>query len=357
MVSRPRRLCLKGVIFMTEKNTSVFIPDKYYYPFAVAPYIYEDKEMSLNYYTRYTLNRTLSMFKYTNLPDSIPQTELELYLQVNTHCIIAEVDGVLYALKGGFGGEPDAYYRPTKYIIANPYLNLNKTYTINKDCILCRNDPLFTGLMPLISRYCTMQVENDLSMKLAIINTRIQRFITAGDNIQKQACEKFLKDIVGGKIGVVLMNEFLEGIKTVDYNTTGSTNGTITDLIEMQQYLKASLYNDLGLNANYNMKRESINAHEAQLNNDSLLPFVDQMLRQREIFVEKVNEMFNTQITVELDSSWELRDEYNEMALDQEFTENDSETENENEKDSTDEPQKERELKEGESDAQKEIVD
>lgn len=326
-----------------EENKSCFIPDKYYYPFAVVPYEYEDKQSSLNYYTRYMLNKTLTMFKYEGLPETIPPSELELYLQVNTHCIIAEHQDELYALKGGFGGEPDAYYRSTKYIIANPYLNLNKTYTINKDCILCRNDPLFTGLMPMITRYCTLLVENDLSMKLATINTRIQRFITAGDNIQKQACEKFLKDIAKGKIGVVLMNEFLEGVKTVDYNSTGATQSSITDLIELQQYLKASLYNELGLNANYNMKRESINIHEAQLNNDSLLPFVEQMLIQRERFVEKVNEMFGTNISVSLDSSWELREEYNELAVDEAKTGETTIKDDPNE-----EPQQEPDTKEGE---------
>lgn len=327
---------------MEENKKSCFIPDKYFYPLAVMPYEYEDKRASLNFYVRYMLNKTLTMFKYKNLPDTIPENELELYLQVNTHCIITEHEGNLYALKGGFGGEPDAYYRPTKYIIANPYLKLDKTFTINQDCVLCRNDPLFTGLMPLINRYCTLLVENDLSMKLATINTRIQRFITAGDNIQKQACEKFLKDVVTGKVGVVLMNEFLEGIKTVDYNSAGTTTGQITDLIELEQYLKASLYNDLGLNANYNMKRESINIHEAQLNNDSLLPFVEQMLLQRERFTEKVNEMFGTQISVSLNSSWELREEYNEMAVEQA-----GETETQEEM-MNEEPQKEPESKEGE---------
>ena len=320
---------------MSEKKTSCFIPDKYFYPLAITPYIYEDKEQSLNCYIRYMLNKTLTMFKYTNLPDTIPQSNLELFLQVNTHCIIAKHNDKLYALKGGFGGEPDAYYRPTKYIIANPYLKLDKTFTIDRDCILCRNDPLFIGLMPMLSRYCTLMVENDLSMKLATINTRIQRFITAGDSIQKQACEKFLKDIICGKVGVVLMNEFLEGIKTVDYNTAGTSNAQITDLIELQQYLKASMYNEIGLNANYNMKRESINAHEAQLNNDSLLPFVEQMLKQREEFIDKVNVMFETNISVELDSSWKIREEYNELSID----EAKAETMDENPRE--DEPQKE----------------
>ena len=298
-------------------KTTVYIQDKYLYPFNNDLYDFEDKTISLNNYIRYTLDRTLEMFEYRGLPETIKESDLELFLQVNTHCIVTEVQGNLYALKGGFAGEPDAYYHPTQYTVANPYLNLSKTYTINKDCILCRNDALFIGLMPLIRRYGTLMVENDLSMKLATINTRIQRFITAGDSIQKQACEKFLKDVVGGKIGVVLMNEFLEGVKTADYNNTSNSTHQLTQLIELQQYLKAGLFNELGLNANYNMKRESINEHEAQLNNDSLLPFVEQMLRQRKTFTENINKMYGTNIEVDFASSWKMRDEFNKLALEE----------------------------------------
>ena len=62
------------------------------------------------------------------------------------------------------------------------------------------------------------------------------------------------------------------------------------------------------------MKREAVNTSEAQLNNDSLLPLIDDMLRQRQIGVEKINKMFGTNITVSLASSWEDRQEATENA-------------------------------------------
>ena len=53
------------------------------------------------------------------------------------------------------------------------------------------------------------------------------------------------------------------------------------------------------------MKRESINSNEAQLNEDALLPLVDDMLECRRLAIEKINTMFGTNIQVYLDSSWE----------------------------------------------------
>ena len=65
----------------------------------------------------------------------------------------------------------------------------------------------------------------------------------------------------------------------------------------------------MGLNANYNMKREAINADEAQMNNDALYPLVDDMLRCRQEGIEKVNEMFGTDIRVDFNSVWDIKQE------------------------------------------------
>ena len=60
------------------------------------------------------------MFTYKNLPDTIPEEMLELYLLSAGTCFIAKYNGSIYAFQGSFGGEPDAYYRPTLYTVANP---------------------------------------------------------------------------------------------------------------------------------------------------------------------------------------------------------------------------------------------
>ena len=109
--------------------------------------------------------------------------------------------------------------------------------------------------------------------------------LTASDDRTKESALKYIEDIIAGKISVVASDDFLGGVKTQPYALTGHT--VITDLIELEQYLKASWYNELGLNANYNMKRESINSGESQLNNDMLLPLIDDMLKRRKEIIEK----------------------------------------------------------------------
>ena len=265
-------------------------------------YDFNKKEECQDNYIGYMLLRTQMIFEWTGLPDTIPAKFMELMLQVNGYSCIAKHEGELYAFYGGLGGYPDPYYQPTQCVVANPALNFSKTFEIGKDCVLMRNDVLMLGLLPLFRRYATAMVENDISFRMASINTRISALITAPDDNTKEAAEEYFHKIEGGELGAIGDNPFLEGIKAQPYS---NSLRTFTDLIEYQQYLKASWYNEIGLNANYNMKREKLSTTESQMNNDALLPLVDQMLRSRQEAAEQINEMFGTDIHVEFASSWE----------------------------------------------------
>ena len=280
-------------------------PEPYRYWFQIVGselYNFKDKELCQRHYITYMLLRTQKIFEYKNLPDTIPKRMLESMLQVNGFVCVAKHSGDLYAFWGGLGGEPDAYYQPTICVVANPFLKLNKEYKIGKDCVIIRNDTHYYGLMPLFRRYATALVENDLSFRLASINTRIQSIMTAPDQPTTDACEEYLAGVEAGDLGVIQANEFLEGVKVQNASTALRT---FTDLIEYQQYLKASWFNEIGLNANYNMKREKLSTTESQMNNDALLPLVDEMLESRREGIELVNQMFGTNIEVSFASSWE----------------------------------------------------
>lgn len=271
-----------------------------YYLFKL--YNFNDKEQALRNYIAYMLNRTQMIFEYEGLPDTIPTKFLELLLQINGYACIAEDNGKLYAFYGGLGGEPDEYYQPTICVVANPALKLSKTFKIGEDCVLGRNDTLMYGLTSLFRRYATAMVENDISFRMASINARVNSLISAPDTQTKSAADQYLSDLENGKIGCIAANEFLEGIKVQPMT---SSLRTFTDLIEYQQYIKASWFNEIGLNANYNMKREKLSTTESQMNNDALLPLVDQMLRCRQEMCDQINEMFGTKISVSFGSSWE----------------------------------------------------
>ncbi len=261
-----------------------------------------DKSKVFENYCKYTFTRTQSMFTYEGLPDTIPVQWLESYLQRNGSCCIAEHEGKLYALLGNAGGELDEYYQPTIYTVANPALNLSKSFKIGEDCVYCKNDYDAIGLVPLVSRYCGLMTENLLTVRISDINMRMMNLLSAPDDNTLQSTKQYLKDLEEGKLGVVGETPFFEGLKL---QSKGVGNGDyMIQFIELQQYLKGSMYNELGINANFNMKREALSGQEVALNDDALMPLIDDMLKQRRAMCDELNQMFGLNVSVDYGSTW-----------------------------------------------------
>jgi hypothetical protein len=270
------------------------------------------KDVAVTSFIEHTLAITQSMFKYDGLPESIPQVELERMLQEDGKCAIAKVGDALYALGGSTGGKQDAYGRPLDYIVANTWLKLNKTFRIGSDCVLMKNDTNGQSLLPVIGKYAVLYTDGLISLNTASILTRITMLISASDDKTKQSADEFLKKILNGDFSVIGENSFFKGVSMQTANVSNSQY--IAQLVELVQYYRASMLNELGLNANYNMKRERLNLGEVSMNVDVLLPYVENMINSRREALAQVNDMFGTDIRVDLNSSWKLEHE-NFLAL------------------------------------------
>lgn len=268
-------------------------------------YTYKNKVGNVRTQNRYMLAKTAGMFEWVGLPESIPSRELEKLLQQNGLAFITKVDGVLYALSGTLGGDRDAYGNAKQIIISNPWLNFNKTLDIEKDGVLIRNDSESIGLLPLFERANTMLVENDINFTLWGYNTRMQRLFSASDDRTKQSAEVYVKRIIDGDVSVVAENAMFDGVKM---QTPSSGSGvTVQQMIEYNQYIKASMYNEIGIAANFNMKRERLISSELDAAEDSLFPYVYNMMQERIDAVKRINELFDLTVDVDFGSIWALK--------------------------------------------------
>lgn len=271
-------------------------------------YDFKNKDKALFNLISDMLKITLDMFKWEGLPSTIPERELELLLQLRGSCIVASHNSELYALGGNLSGECDAYYIPKYYIVANPWLKLEKTFERNVDCIFGTNDRMWTGLVSMMERYATQSLETDISLQIANIQERLHALVRCANDSEKVAFETLLNRLEKGDLASAIVSDewaLNDGIGVMPY--AGDSHKTITELIELRQYIKASWFNELGLQANYNMKREAINSTEGQLNEDGLVPLVADMLECRQEFADGINDMFGTDISVELSGAWRAR--------------------------------------------------
>ena len=283
------------------------IDEKYFgfVPYQNSGYNYQDKATNVNNYVKYMLNRSLAMFKYHNLPDTIPQEELEKMLQCAGGCVWYKHENDLYVFNATLGGEGDVYNRPTKAVISNPALKLTTECIIDEDCVFMQNDSMCMGLVTMYQKYCTILNETDITMILATINKRVQILLSANDDNTVASAKKFIENIENGKLGVIAESKLFDSLKTSTVAT--SNTNSLQDIYQLQQYVKASMYNEIGLGANWNSKKERLAVAEVETNSDNLYPLVDDMLNNRRKALEKINEMFGTDIQVEFNSSWDYR--------------------------------------------------
>ena len=275
-----------------------------------------DKPKSAKAYFTYLLARCLRMFEYKNLPDTIPADIFDRYVMMNgVACVGKDQNDDLRVFFGNWGGEYDVYYRPSLFIVSNPHIEGGEKegwfhqYTVfprskstKQDGVLMRNDTAWFGLSPLLTRYSALFAENILTIRTADVMLRIIALLSAPSDEEFASAMEYIKALENGKLKAVGDNPFFDGIKL---QSPPSNNGSyLTQFIELHQYLKGSFYNEIGLSANYNMKREAIGKGESTLDNDSLLPLCENMLLCRREDWRKVNELFGTEVEVDFSSSW-----------------------------------------------------
>ncbi|MBO7696343.1 MAG: hypothetical protein J6T10_27210 [Methanobrevibacter sp.] len=278
--------------------------------------ILQNKQMLIDSYFKYMQIKCLEMFEWKNLPKTIPQRELELILQICRFAIFTEVKGKLFVFYGGLAGMPNEYYQPTQAIVSNPYLRFSDVLKLDdyiKDdgnAVLGWNDGMHIGLFSLHSKYACLLAETDLTLKYQLVNLRFNNILTADDDPQKESIKKMYEEVSDGTgFGIIVTKKFMQesNVDKIELRSQ-SHQMQLKDTIETKQYLMGSWYNELGLNANYNMKREAINESEADMNEDTLLPLIDNMLKQRKLIAKSLNEKFSHlldgEVDVEISSSW-----------------------------------------------------
>lgn len=260
-----------------------------------------DKHKLLKQFKNNQLNKSLTMFEWSNLPDTIPQVELEKMLQINGYAVLAEYQGKLYAFQAGFSGQ-DPYNQPTKAIVNNPALKNNTTYTIGEDCIVIKNDDMKQGLNGIYEYYGQRLIENQITMLMTDYNLRMPFTISSSDDQTTQSAKMYLKKIIDGSLGVIGEQKLFKALSVTPTNS--KQTATFADLYGYQQFIIAQLNNTIGLATNNNMKRERLTTNEIEVNKNASYPLVDNMLKNRQQAVDAINKMFDVDISVEYGSIW-----------------------------------------------------
>lgn len=240
-----------------------------------------------------------------NEPESIDDTFLKFCIFVNGKATFFRTDdtdgGELRALNGVPAETPDIYYMPVSMIIENP--TFSKVYNLKRgeecEVVYCRQIDRYTGggdtggLGSLIRLTAQLMADNMLSLNVAQKNTRLSTAIAADDEATKRSAEEAMRAMYAGEPFKVIMSNLVSNLQGIPVNVT-TTNRYLIDLIQVQQYILAHFYEQIGLQTHDQMKKERLITDEINDNVDLSIYNIYGIIESINEGLDRVNAMFGT---------------------------------------------------------------
>lgn len=255
--------------------------------------------MKKEYYNMLLLQKAMNIFDYQNLPPSIEKFYLELSLLMNGTVGIIRHDDELIAVRGGYSGQPNTYGIGVKYTHAQN--NVNGTNDVDVDIVVGRNNILGLPFYPVIEYGSNKLAEIDTSIDIAIVNTRLTNIIGVQNETQKKQVDILLDKMAAGQYTSVVDDKLIEnGLSINKMLDRGDVSDKISILLQAREdFLSQYLY-EIGIALDGKAKKAQLISDELQGYEDYSAIGVDDMLTERIIMCDKINEMFGTNITVSL---------------------------------------------------------
>lgn len=240
------------------------------------------------------MNIAITRFKWNNLPDSVNERALELYLCRYGYAVYFE-DSVMgqLALRAAIGGTLDVYSIPEKRTAYGPS---NYTKQLNSsDSVLMFNDCLRTNTEDSIIWYAKRLAEID---RIIDVNAAAQRtpYIISSTDDNTLTAKNIYSQVVGNE-NVVFVSTTLspDTIKVLDLNAPFVAD----KLYELKTNIWNEALTHLGVPNLAVNKKERLITDEVNRTQGGTIASRHAGLLARKMACDEINKMFKTNISVE----------------------------------------------------------
>ena len=293
----------------------------------IFPNFYKCTNTTDNFFSYYIelLNKAINVFEWKNVPDNIDTDTLETILFRCGDAAFFKYNDTFYISHGNQSGEMTYNFTPEKYLVSNPYIEKGKNFNLSPDIdsVIIYNTPadkyisLKSSFNEIIKRTAGILSDNLSSLNCLQINTRVQTIVTADNSNVAKSAEMKLKDLYDGKPYSVITSNLASNINIDDKSNANSKN--IADLIDLNNYEYAQYLHALGIESNENNKKSRMIVDELKDNNYECLHNLHILLDSRKKAVEKINRLFNLNISVDIKPHLKEKEEKEEK--DDEYSE------------------------------------
>lgn len=274
-----------------------------------------DVDALYHYFFRELYNSASRIILIDGLPEKADINFVMTHLLMVGSVAAIEDGGYVYMTNGHLAGDKDVNYYGTKVIGANPVLgSYEKTRGVDGEVIFLTpfdNVPLMGapdkgGIYHLIAFTAALLADNICSLNSSQINGRVQAIITSEDASIAKSAELVLKDLYAGKPYRVITEELYKRIHVNPISASVQAHQLI-ELVEVQQYIRAMFWNALGIDCNYNMKRERLITAEVESNFHALKVPVSTILNSLNDGFSRCNKSLKTHLKASLNPDLKLQ--------------------------------------------------
>lgn len=253
------------------------------------------------------LNYCLGIYRYNGLPESLPGREILINLIMTGHCVIFQKGNQLVTTKTVLY-DFDLYYRPTMATYGNPLLP-TKQLRLGKDAEvvyldrisgnILTNHLVDSGLKTFILRYARQLADLEATANIYAVNMRATSFPVASDDITREQVENFYNKLVLGERAVITDNMVIECFRNVDISNHHTVD-TLNDILIARDKVLANFFQDIGVKYRQEQKKAQLTEDEVEADEQILVIDVKQMQEVQQEGLDRVNDLFGTDIRVEI---------------------------------------------------------
>lgn len=254
------------------------------------------------YYKNFLFEKLIKIFKYENLPPTIPQEALEDYI---LHFGFA---GITKNEKFGMVAVPATKYGVGLYPRFEPLaqyctpLMQGRNLVIGKDIVIVKNNTYQLSCVPLVERYARQLADADSSITIALENSRINLIPNFDDEESAESYKAYMIANRLGQVDTVMDSSFIQKGSFIDYQKNNQSTLGLS-LVETRNEILRSFLLEIGITV-ANNKRERMVVDEVNVNSQLLMFNLHDMLDSRKEAMDMVNRIYGTNITVDLSEEY-----------------------------------------------------